>query len=205
MYAMHRTIRSVAFALSATALLAIGSVLGWALAQPPAESAAGSLAERHADLHARYADARLRFAEASLRKAERLNVAVPGQISAADIRVLQARIDLLRDQVTASRDQPHGHGFAMQRKAAHLAVRLAEQDLADAEAVNNRQANTVRNDDVLLRRIDLEITKLRAEIWDDPTFLASPTDVLQMQVDQLVDRVDDLESLVVNALTIDRR
>lgn len=202
---MHQTAKIVAFASATAALLAVGSVLRWALAQPPAERAAGSLAERHADLHARYADARLRFAETSLRKAARLNAAVPGQISAADIRILQARVDLLREQVTATRDQPHGHGFAMQRQAAHRAVRLAEQALADAEAVNNRSADTVPNDDVLLRRIDLEIASLRAEIWDDPTFLASPTDVLQMQIDQLADKVHDLLFAVENTPTIDRR
>ena len=200
---MHPSPRPVTVAVAAAALLAVGSALGWALAQSPADRSAGSLADRHTDLHARYADARLRFAETSLRKAARLNAALPGQISAADIRSLQARVDLLREHVTATRDQPHGHGFAMQRQAAHRSVRLAEQALADAETVNNRNADTVPNDDVLLRRIDLEIAKLRAEIWDDPTFLASPIDILQMQLDQLTDKVDELEHRVDDVTAID--
>jgi hypothetical protein len=205
MYAMNTTMRSVTVALSATALLAIGSFLGWALAQSPAERAAGSLADRHADLHARYADARLRFAEARLEKAERLNATSPGLVTETDIRALRARIELLRDEAAATRDQPHGHTFAAQRRAAELATRLAEQDLADAHAVNGRKAGAIGPIDLRLREIRLEVARLRAEIWDDPTFLASPTDVLQMQIDQLADKVHDLLLAVENAPTIDRR
>jgi len=197
--------RRIGFVAGAVALLAVGSALGWALAQPPSEPSAGSLTERHADLHARYAEARLRFAETRLQKAERLNASSPGQISAAAIRVLQSRVDMLREQLAATRDKPHGHGFAMQRRAAHAAVRLAEQELADARAVNNRRADTVQHTDILLRELQLKIVTLRAEIWDDPTFLASPIEVLQMQLDQLIDTIDDLEQRIDDATKTDRR
>lgn len=197
--------RRIGFVAGAIALLAVGSALGWALAQPPSEPSAGSLAERHADLHARYAEARLRFAETRLQKAERLNASSPGQISAAAMRVLQSRVDMLREQLAATRDKPHGHGFAMQRRAAHAAVRLAEQELADARAVNNRRADTVQPTDILLHELQLKMVKLRAEIWDDPTFLASPIDVLQMQLDQLIDTIDDLEQRIDDGTKTDRR
>jgi hypothetical protein len=118
---------------------------------------------------------------------------------------LRARIELLRDEVAATRDQPHGNTFAAQRRSAHLAIRLAEQDLADAHAVNGRQAGAVGVIDLRMREIRLEVARLRAEIWDDPTFLASPTDVLQMQIDQLADKVQDLLLVVENAPAIDRR
>ncbi len=197
--------RRIGFVASASGLLAVGSALGWALAQPPNGPAAGSLTERHTDLHARYADARLRFAETRLQKAERLNAASPGLVTATDMRALRLRIELLRDEVAATREQPHGNAFASQRRAAHLAVRLAEQDLADARAVNERKADAIGPLDLKLREIRLEVARLRDEIWDDPTFLASPTDVLQMQIDQLADKVHDLLLAVENAPAIDRR
>jgi hypothetical protein len=197
--------RRIGFGVGAVALLAVGSALGWALAQPPSEPSVGSLAERHAELHARYAEARLRFAETRLQKAERLNALSPGLVTETDMRALRGRIELLRDDVAATREQPHGNTFATQRRAARLAVRLAEQDLADAHAVNNRKADAVGPLDLRMREIRLEVARLRAEIWDDPTFLASPNDVLQMQIDQLADKVHDLLLAVENAPAIDRR
>lgn len=197
--------RRIGFGAGAVALLAVGSALGWALAQPPSEPSVGSVAERHAALHARYAEARLRFAETRLQKAERLNAISPGQISAADMRAIQSRAEMLREQLAATRDKPHGHGFAMQRRTAQAAVRLAEQELADARAVNSRLADTVQPTDIALRELQLEIVKLRAEIWEDPTFLASPIEVLQMQLDQLIDKIDDLEQRIDDAPTTARR
>jgi len=197
--------RRIKFVAGAIALLAFGSVLGWTLAQPPSALSAGSLAERHADLHARYAEARLRFAETRLQKAERLNALSPGLVTDTDIRALRGRIELLRDQVAATREQPHGNTFAAQRRAARLAVRLAEEDLEDARAVNGRKADAVGPLDLRMREIRLEVERLRAELWDDPTFLASPIDVLQMQIDQLADKVQDLLLAVENAPAIDRR
>jgi hypothetical protein len=202
---MHTTLRPVTFVGPALVLLAMGSVLGWALAQTPTERSSGSLAERHAALHARYAEARLRFAEARLEKAERLNAASPGLVTETDMRALRSRIALLRDEVAATRDQPHGNTFAAQRRAAHLAVRLAEQDLAEAHAVNGRKPGAVGPLDLRLREIRLDVARLRAEIWDDPAFLASPTDVLQMQIDQLADKVHDLLLIVENSPAIDQR
>lgn len=197
--------RRIGFVVGSIALLAVGSVLGWALAQPPSEPSTGSLAERHADLHARYAEARLRFAETRLQKAERLNALSPGLVTETDMRALRGRIELLRDQVAATREQPHGNTFAAQRRAARLAVRLAEEDLADARAVNGRKPDAIGPLDLRMREIRLEVARLRAEIWDDPTFLASPNDVLQMQIDQLADKVHDLLLAVENAPSIDSR
>lgn len=195
----------IGFVVGAIALMAVGFALRWALAQPPSSASADSLSERHADLHARYAEARLRFAETRLQKAERLNATFPGLVTETDMRALRGRIALLRDEVAATRAQPHGNAFAAQQRAAHLAVRLAEQDLADAHGVNSRKTDAIGPLDLKLREIRLEVAKLRAEIWNDPSFLASPTDVLQMQIDQLADKVHDLLLAVENAPTIDRR
>ena len=179
-------------------------VLGWALAQLP-DGPPGSAAWWHSDLHARYATARLRLAETRLEKAERLNARTPGEVTAADLLHLRSRVELLRDELEATREQPHGYGFTAQRRAARSVVQLAEQEVQAALAVNRRQAGTIPPLDVRLRELRLEIARLRAEVWDDPTFLASPTDVLQMQIDQLGDQMQDVLAKVENAPAIERR
>jgi hypothetical protein len=185
-------------------LLSVGCVVGWAFAQQPGDPPEGS-SWRHADLHVRYAEARLRLAETRLQEAEKLNAITSGQVTETDLRSLRTRIELLREQVAETRDQPHGYGFAVQRRAAHAAVRVAEQELQAATAVYGRKADVVAPFDLRLRELRLEIARLRAEIWDDPAFLASPNDVLQMQIDQLADQFQDVLHRVDNSPALDRR
>lgn len=197
---MRRPHPSVVGGWWAAALVA----LGCALAQPPADQPLES-AWRHADLHVRYAMARLTLAEARLRQAEALDARFPGQVSETDLRRLRARIDLLRDEVNETRDQPHGYGFAAQRAAARHAVRRAEEAVAEAVAVNSRQPDVIQPLDLRVRECLLELARLRAEIWDDPAFLASPLDALQMQIDQLSDQLQDVAFEVENAPVLQRR
>lgn len=184
--------------------MAVLVALGYALAQPPAGPPTTSVS-RHADLHVRYTMARLRLAEARLRQAEALDRKFPGQVAETEFRSLRARVDLLRDEVNETRDQPHGYGFGGQRAAARRAVVLAEETLAEAIAINRRQPDVIQPLDLSVREILLELARLRAEIWDDPAFLASPTDVLQMQIDQLSDQLQDVLFQVENAPAMQRR
>jgi hypothetical protein len=188
----------------ATLLISLGCASGWTLAQPPHDPP-GDASLRHSDLHARYAAARLRLAETRLQRAERLNDISPRQLTEADMRSLRTRVELLRAEAAETREQPHGYGFAAQRTAAHGAVRLAEQELAATAAVNARRTDAMAPFDLRLREVRLEIARLRAEIWDDPAFLVSPTDVLQMQIDQLADQLHDVLHDVGNAPAIERR
>ena len=188
----------------ATVLIALGCASGWTLAQSPADPPE-DVALRHAELHTRYAEARLRLAETRLQRATKLNAISPGQVSETDMRSLRTRVDLLREEVAETRDQPHGYGLAAQRSVARGAVRLAEQELAAAAAINGRRTDAIAPFDLRLRELQLEIARLRAEIWDDPSFLASPTDVLQMQIDQLADQLQDVLQGVDNAPALDRR
>ena len=187
-----------------TVLIAVGWAAVWACAQPPA-GPPGEAAQRHVGLHARYADARLRLAETRLQRAAKINAIAPGQVTEADMRSLRTRVDLLREEAAETRDQPHGYGLAAQRSVARGAVRLAEQELAAAAAINGRRTDAIAPFDLRVRELRLEIARLRAEIWDDPAFLASPTDVLQMQIDQLADQLQDVLHGVDNAPAIDRR
>jgi hypothetical protein len=203
-----RTLLIAAAVSSMAALLTLGCAAGSALAQPPADPAelpAEESSWRHADLHARYVSARLRLAEARLEKFKKLNAISPGQITETDMRALRTRIELLREQVAETRGQPHGYAFAVQRRAARAAVQLAEQHLAAATAINGRKADAVSPLDIRLLEIRLDIARLRAEVWDDPAFLASPTDVLQMQIDQIADHLQDVLHSVDNAPALDRR
>ena len=84
-------------------------------------------------------------------------------------------------------------------------AQLGEQELAAAAAINGRRTDAIAPFDLRVRELRLEIARLRAEIWDDPAFLASPTDVLQMQIDQLADQLQDVLHGVDNAPAIDRR
>jgi hypothetical protein len=176
----------------------------WTAAQPPVAHDADAV-RRHAELHVRYAEARLRLAETRLLKAERLNALFPRQVTETELRRLQSRVDVLRSQVADTREHPHGYAFVAQRRAAASAVTVAERDLEAAVAVQHRQPEAFAPLDVRMAESQLEIARLRAEIWKDPTFLGSPTEVLQMQIDQLADQMHDLVQRVETAPTIDRR
>ena len=188
----------------AAVLIALGWSLSWTMAEPQADPPEGA-AQRHSELHTRYAEARLKLAETRLQKAEKLNAISPGQVTETDLRSLRTRVALMREEVTETREQPHGYGFAAQRAAARGVIRLAEQELAATTAVNAHRTDAIAPFDLRLREVRLEIARLRAEIWDDPAFLASPTDVLQMQIDQLADQLHDVLHGVDNAPAIERR
>lgn len=176
----------------------------WSSAQPPIPHDADAV-RRHAALHVRYAESRLRLAETRLLKAERLNALSPRQVTEAELRRLTSRVVVLRAQVADTREHPHGYAFVAQRRAAEAAVTVAKQELAAAVAVQGRRPEAFAEVDVRLADAQLEIARLRAEIWQDPTFLGSPTEVLQMQIDQLADQMHDLLQRVESAPTIDRR
>lgn len=50
-----------------------------------------------------------------------------------------------------------------------------------------------------------EIAQLRLELWADPSFRQSPTDVMQMQIDQLTDFVVDAADSIDGAPAMQRR
>lgn len=177
---------------------------GWAMGQV-AEDEPESASRRHADLHARYAEARVRLAEARLQKAEALNTATPGLVTESDLRSLRTRVELLRADIEQTRRTPHGNSFVAQRRAAHAAVQIADQELQAALAVNRRHADAISPLDMRLRELRLDVARRRAEVWDDPAFLASSTDVLQLQIDQIVDQLQDVLHDVETSPPVQRR
>jgi hypothetical protein len=193
--------------LAGLTLLVLAELSNWqarSSAQPPVRHDTDAV-RRHVELHVRYAEARLRLAETRLLKAERLNAIFPRQVAETELRRLRSRVDVLRDQVADTGERPHGYAFVAQRRAAEAAVAVAERELAAAVAVQHRQPEAFAPLDVRLAESQLEIARLRAEIWRDPTFLGSPTEVLQMQIDQLADQMHDLVQRVEASSTIDRR
>lgn len=171
--------------------------------KPPAAEVAPGTAD--AGLHVRYAEARLRLAELKLTKAEELNRHTPGLFTETDMRRLRNRVDVLRSQVAATREHPHGNALEMQRAAARAMVRITEKELEAATAVHRRQPTAVSENAIRQLEAKVEIARLRSSLWDDPSFLRSPVDVMQMQIDQLADLLIDAADDVDAAPAINRR
>ena len=72
-------------------------------------------------------------------------------------------------------------------------------------AVRRRQPEAVS--EIVLRQFEAraEIARLRAALWEDPSFRRSPIEMMQMQIDQLADLVIDTTDAVDAAPTINRR
>lgn len=168
-------------------------------------SAQGDPGTDHADLHTRYAAARLRLAEARLEKAERLNRKTPGLLTETDMRRLRSRVGVLQGIVEVTRSQPHGHAAALHKAEALATRRIAEEDLAAARAARKRQPSAVSVADLAQLELKAEIAALRVELLRDPTFLESPIDVMQMQIDELTDLIHDSVERIDAAPSIDRR
>lgn len=173
-------------------------------ADPPEKPVPAAVVD-DAGLHVRYAEARLSLAELRLAKAEELNRRTPGLLTETDVRRLRQRVDVLRAQVAATRDLPHGNAVEMQRAEAKAMARIAKEEFEAAAAVRRRQPQALSENDLRQFEIRAEIARLRAELWEDPSFRRSPVEVMQMQIDQLADLVIDAADAVDTAPTINRR
>ena len=177
-----------------------------AAAHEPSLAATPSPAERaHSELHVRYAEARLRLAKANLEKAEDLARKVPRQVHDVELASLRRRVEVLERHVTVTKEQPHGNGFGLAQAAAKTAVKQAEDELAAVQAANARQPGAVSAATLRQLAAALELAEVRLAIWDDPSFLDSPLQVMQMQIDQLADEVFELIQCLNNRFSVDRR
>lgn len=170
-----------------------------------AGSVQGDPGEDHAALHARYAEARFRLAEARLHKAERVNRNTPGILTEADMRRLRSRVDVLRGVVAATRDRPHGHALVVHQAVARATKHIADNDLATAQAVRQRQPAAMSAEDLRQFEIKAEIAAIRLALLEDPAFLDSPLDVIQLQIDQLSDLILDAADHIDVTPALDRR
>lgn len=170
-----------------------------------AGSVQGDPGEDHAALHARYAEARFRLAEARLHKAERVNRNTPGILTEADMRRLRSRVDVLRGVVAATRDKPHGHALVVQQSVARATKHIADNDLATAQAVRQRQPAAMSAEDLRQFELKAEIAAIRLALLEDPAFLDSPFDVMQLQIDQLSDLILDAADRLDSAPALERR
>ena len=158
-----------------------------------------------AAVHERYAAARLRLAELKVTRAEELNRRMSGLLTETDMRRLRNRVVLLREQIDATRRNPHGNAVDEQEAAARVRVRIAAEDLEGARAVRARNAAAVSDNELQQLETKLEIAQLRLELWSDPSFRQSPVDVMQMQIDQLTDFVVDAVDSIDGAPAMQRR
>jgi hypothetical protein len=174
-------------------------------ADPPGTDAHDTLTQRHRELHVRYAEALLELAMADLEKALELDRMQPGQVAETELRELRSRVDVLRGHVAATRRQPHGNSFDLALAAARVAADLAAHDLHRARAANTHQPDAVSPHTIRQLEARADVARLRLALWEDPAFLQSPLQVVQMQIDQLSDQVLNLMQRVDRALAIDLR
>jgi hypothetical protein len=202
-------VRMAALALTAAAAATVAHrwlPQGIATAQGPTVSGTPSPAEQaHADLHARYAEARLRLAQANLAKAEHLADAAPHQVNDLELASLRRRVAVLERHSAATRARPHGNAFDLAKTAIEKAVLQAEKELTAARAANARRANTVSTHTLAQLEAAVEVARARLAIWEDPSFLDSPEERMQMQIDHLADEVFELVQKVDNRFSVDRR
>lgn len=176
-----------------------------ALAADPVAATPSPSERIHGELHERYAVARLRLAEAKLARAEALTGTVPRQVSDLELASLRRRVGILERHVSVARERPHGNGFELARAAAEAAEQQAAEELAAVRSANARQSGTVSAATIRQLEAAVELARVRLAIWNDPAFLESPLQVIQMQLDQLADEVLELIDRVDNRTSRDRR
>lgn len=183
-----------------------GPPAGVATAQGPAVSGTRSPAEQaHADLHARYADARLRLAQANLAQAEHLAKTAAHQVNDLELASLRRRVAVLERHAAATRERPHGNAFELAKAAVETAALQAEKELTAARAANARRAGVVSAATIAQLEAAADLARARLAIWADSSFLSSPEERMQMQIDQLADDVFELIQRVDNRFSVDRR
>lgn len=197
--------RRMVWAVLPAAIAAGCACLLLANADPPAAETQPSSQPPDADVHGRYAAARLRLAELKVAHAEDLNRRIPGLLTQTDMRRLNNRVALLREQLDATRRLPHGNALDEQEAAARVRVRIADEDLKAARAVRARNPAAVSDNKLQQLEVQCEIARLRLELWSDPSFRRSPVDVMQMQIDQLTDFVVDAVDSIDGAPAMQRR
>lgn len=176
-----------------------------ALAADPVAATPSPSERIHGELHERYAVARLRLAEATLARAEALARTVPGQVNDLELASLRRRVGILERHVSVARERPHGNGFQLARAAAEAAAQQADDELAVVRSANARQPGTVSAAAIRQLEATVELARVRLAIWNDPSFLESPLQLIQMQLDQLADEVLELINRVDNRFSRDRR
>lgn len=209
---MTRFSRPVRIASLVLSIAAVATVAhrwlpqGVATAQGTTVSGTPSPAEQaHADLHARYAEARLRLARANLAKAEHLATTAPRQVNDLELASLRRRVTVLERHAAATRERPHGNAFDLAKAAVETAALQAETELAAARAANARRPDTVSAETLAQLDAAAELARARLAIWEDPSFLDSQEQRMQMQIDQLADDVFELIQRTDNRFSVDRR
>jgi hypothetical protein len=167
-------------------------------AQPPVkddaeeQSDASPREREHAALHVRYAEARVRLAQADLEKARDLNRKHPNAVPAGEVKAIEDRMALLETLARDARDRPHGNGLSIQRASSRAAAARAQAALESARAARRIADNAVTDIDMTRLELRVEVTRLRADLWDDPVMVPSLIDEMQVQIEQLHEQVQDL-------------
>ncbi len=167
-------------------LCVTGSILAQNEQQPIDE-------RKHDNLLIRLADARLRLAQADLDHALDRNRQVPGNVSNLELKKLKTNIEVAKKQLAVSKELSYGTAYPNQLVAAQAAAELAEQALRSSLKSNEAIPGTIPLSLVNRRKINVELTKIRVELWKDPgAYIPSMMHEMQWQIDRLTEQVIEL-------------
>jgi hypothetical protein len=159
----------------------------------PASSAASPTASEERELRIRYAQAHLKLMEARLAELEATNRRSPNTIRPAAIQLVQEYVGKARERLKAAQsDEPNASQVYV--AAAEAELRLVDEKLRRAEAVNKRLPNSVTAEEIARITAERELVKIKLE---QARHMASesPLSNLRFEIDALRADVQELRLL----------
>lgn len=141
--------------LAAAAVFAAWLVMQTPAATPPADKVQSTLEQE--DLDVRYARTWLKLTEARLKQVRDGNRRVAGAYPAAVVAEYERLVDSAKTQLDDTDAQRRVNEFAAFVRDAEAAVKNAETEWAQANAINHRRPGS-------FAKVAMEILKLRAEL-----------------------------------------
>ncbi len=187
------------YGMASLAALAVAALL--AAAYRNAYSQAGKQPTQPANgspqsLNVRYAKACLALAKLELQKAQRANTRVPGTLPAVVTEPLRAAVAIAQAQLDYARSGKAEALHDLQVAIMQAELRLAEDQLQWAVAINQQSPTTVSNSEVELRRARVEVARLAVKKARAASSQTAIED-LQGQIGELQKEILEIHSRLV--------
>jgi hypothetical protein len=153
------------------------------------ESPAASGQDR--ELNVRYAQAYLRLMQARLAELDERNRRSPNTIRPVAIQLAQQNVEKARERLKAA-EGDEVNDFRVHVRQAETELRLTEENLRQAEAVNKRLPNTVTAGEIARLAAHRDLARLRVE---KARHLASESELshIRFELDQLREDIQELQ------------
>jgi hypothetical protein len=171
-------------------VLQIASPLRGQQKSDPAKSAAPATETEERELQVRYEQANLKLMEARLVELEATNRRNPNTIRPAAINLVREYVGKARERLKAAESGEHTYS-RVYVPAAEAEVRLAEDKLKRAEAVNKSLPRNVSAEEIARFNAELEMAKIKLEKAHHMQ-QESPLSNLRFEIDGLRSDVQEL-------------